>query len=945
MRDGLGPIDGRARACSTCVRRIAPTTMKRNSGFSAIPDCVRALWAKSDQNAGHGLLAHMLDVAAVTDVLLGFEPGQTLVNMARDLGLSPAHARRWIAALVGLHDFGKAIPGFQAKWHGGAQVCRDAGLPFEPLRALQCDRHSLATQALLPELLSHVCGADPDWCRRVVQAISAHHGFHFLQTDVDQNGPVRQPAEWFAARQSLLEIYWSALAPEGEPPNRPCEFPAINWLAGLVSAADWIGSNTDWFPMGERCQDFDGYWEDARARARVALTAIGWREWRPLLAETQSVDTLLSRIVGRRDLTPRALQIVGDALLQEARGPALLLVEAPMGEGKTELAFLAHLRLQHRNSHRGLYVALPTQATGNALFTRACTFVHAFSAGPQDIQLQHGGAAMNEEFARLRAVGDDPASESLSASAWFGQRKRPMLSPYGVGTLDQALYSVLNVKHHFVRLWGLGNRVVVLDEVHAYDLYTSGLIEALLRWLKALGSSVILMSATLPRDRRRALLAAWGCAAASDEVDDVPYPRLMLADTRGIWPRHVSARKLKPIALAGLGIDLQMLAKHALAQLREGGCGVVIVNTVRRAQDLHQIVWAEMAGDTAFADAPLLLFHARFPADQRRGIEERVLSMFGQGVPRPARALLIATQVVEQSLDIDFDFMVSDLAPVDLLLQRAGRLHRHDRKDRPGAHADARLWVAGLLPEALPDMKSTAWGFVYHPYILGRTWALLCQVQTIHLPEDIDRMVQQVYDSAVPLPCGIDESIQNTLDVDELGRFLCEQQDLRQRALNIVIDPRSEPERAYENKPEGLEEDELGMGLTNRTRVGEDSRTLIPVYEGEGGRWHVTGDDIGFDPSLPLPPGMAKRLYDRQIKCNARTARRYFDQIARPAAFDSHPLLRHAWPLVLRFADGVNVQAGLALDAVRGLVALKWEGGSRGPLPSIPAGAGNTYEQ
>jgi CRISPR-associated endonuclease/helicase Cas3 len=698
----------------------------------------------------------------------------------------------------------------------------------------------------------------------------------------------------------------------------------VNWLAGLVSTADWIGSNTDWFPMGERFDDFDAYREDARRRAQAALTAIGWYRWRPLLDQPADVTTLLSRIVRRDNISPRPLQTVGDTLLHEAKGPALLLVEAPMGEGKTELAFLAHLRLQQRNAHRGLYVALPTQATGNALFKRACTFLDAFSAGRQDIQLQHGGAGMNEDFAKLRAVGDDPANESLSASAWFGQRKRPMLSPYGVGTVDQSLYAVLNVKHHFVRLWGLSNRVVVLDEVHAYDLYTSGLIVALLSWLKALGSSVVLMSATLPTARRRELLAAWGGEAAARSGGDVPYPRLTLTDDRGIRSMSVGARKMAPITLSGLGTDITELASHALAQLREGGCGVVIVNTVKRAQALYQHLRDGMASDEAFADIQLLLFHARFPADQRQGIEERVLQLFGNGESRPARALLIATQVVEQSLDIDFDFMVSDLAPVDLLLQRAGRLHRHDRREaRPAVHAVARLWVAGLLPGALPDMKSTAWGFVYHPYILGRTWALLCQEQTIRLPDDIDRLVQQVYDSSVPLPCGIDEDVQARLDVDELGRYLCEQQDLRQRARNIVVDPRGEPERVYENKPQGLEEDELGMGLTNRTRMGEDSRTVIPVYAGEDGRWHVAVSDAGFDPGLPLPPGMAKRLYDRQIKCSGRTAKDHFAALVRPAAFDAHPLLRNAWPLVLAPEDGTNAEARLTLDLERGLINLK----------------------
>lgn len=906
--------------------------------FADLPPAVRALWAKSDETSGHGLLAHMLDVAAVAEEIIAMEPASTLAWAARALGLHPSHTRRWLAAHVGLHDFGKGIPGFQAKWLPGMQACQAAGLAFEPARALLCDRHSLATQDLLTDLLPEMTGADPDWCAPVIQAISAHHGFHFSQEAVNNGGPIEQREPWIQTRRQLIQVYWSILAPEGQAPESACDFPVVNWLAGLVSTADWIGSNTDWFPMAERRPDFAGYWDDARARARSALAAIGWRSWRPLISGEPALDGLLSRVVGGRSLTPRPLQTVGDALLRDAQGPALLLVEAPMGEGKTELAFLAHLRLQQRNGHRGLYVALPTQATGNALFKRACTFLNEFAQGPTDIQLQHGGAGMNEDLARLRAVGDDPTHESLSASAWFGQRKRPMLSPYGVGTVDQALYAVLNVKHHFVRLWGLGNRVVVLDEVHAYDLYTSGLIEDLLRWLKSLGSSVILMSATLPEARSRALLAAWG---APDPEAQADYPRLTLADAQGARTRHVPARAMAPIAVAGLGSDVALMATHALHQLRGGGCGVVIVNTVRRAQALYEQLKAMVASDLELAGVPLLLFHARFPANQRQGIEEQVLNLFGKDVPRPQRALLIATQVVEQSLDIDFDFMLSDLAPIDLLLQRAGRLHRHAREDRPALHARPRLWVAGLLPDGLPDMTGTAWGFVYHPYILGRTWALLCRQQTLRLPDDIDRLVQQVYDTTVSLPSGLDEHIVERLDVDELGRYLCKQQDLRQRAMSIAIDPRSEPAVAYRGKPEGLEEDELGLGLTNRTRVGEDSLTLIPVYAGEGDRWHIAIGDAGFVPGQALSAAIAKRLYDRQVKVSGHALRTALEQLPRPVAFDSHPLLRHAFPLLLDL-KGTNAALRLRLDAELGLLSLKvGEGG--GPLPSGPADAGSRF--
>lgn len=899
--------------------------------FSALPGQLRALWAKSDEARGHGLLAHLLDVAAVTEVMLRLEPGETRKMMAASLGLPEADAVRWVAALAGLHDLGKAIPGFQAKWPEGQRADEGVGMRFAPTAALHCDRHSLATAALLVPLLQRVSGAQFLWCLHVVQAVSAHHGYHFTSTEVSDGAPSYEPSEWSMVRDALLDAYWTVLAPEGLPAIGECNLPIVNWLAGLTSAADWIASNPRWFPLGERCDDLDAYHRDALRLAVRALPQLGWHPWRCLLGEPAAVEQLLPRIVGRPDVVPRPLQQIGDALLHQAQGPALLLVEAPMGEGKTELAFLAHLRLQAANGHRGLYVALPTQATGNALFKRTRTFLQAFASGPLDLQLVHGGAAMNDELAELRGLGElrgvgDVPADTLTANAWFGQRSRPLLSPYGVGTVDQALYSVLNVKHHFVRLWGLSNRVVVLDEVHAYDTYTSGLIDALLRWLKALNCSVVLMSATLPQARCRELLQAWGVNEAPAAL---PYPRLMLADAQGVRSEHVAARQLAPIELLGLGSATEALADAAMAQVRQGGCGALIVNTVSRAQSLYTLLKERLA-QLELGDTALLLFHARFPADDRQALETEVLRRFGPQGDRPARALLVATQVAEQSLDIDFDFMLSDLAPVDLLLQRAGRLHRHQRKNRPIAHAQARLWVAGLLPEALPDFKGTAWGFVYDPYVLGRTWALLTREAVLNLPGDIDRLVQAVYDNDHELPDDIEPSARAFIEVEAYGAHRADVKAYEQLAANIVIDPLAEVHHAYDGRPRGHEEDESGLGLTNSTRQGQESITLVPVCVGDDGLWHVRDGDAGFDPEKPLPASTARALYGRQIKVSRKGIVKHFQAQPLPVSFAGHALLRQMHPL--RLSKGAGLDVTLRLDGEMGLV---WNG--EGEAPASPS--------
>ncbi|TBV04966.1 CRISPR-associated helicase Cas3' [Stutzerimonas kirkiae] len=880
--------------------------------FSALSAPAHAIWAKSGDDAGHGLLAHLLDVAAVVETQLELEPGSTSNWAAAALGVEPETVGRWLAALAGLHDFGKAVPGFQAKWPEGMRAALGSGLPF-PASACGMDRHDLASAALLGRELHGFDIAGHGWLQAVVQAVSAHHGYHFLPDEINRGRPLGEPHEWGCARREILDAFWQVLAPQGCPQSDELSLSMVNWLAGLTSAADWIASNPRWFPLGERGLDaLDGYYDDARRLARQALADIGWRTYLRLLDGPAGTDDMLARIVARPGLIARPLQRVGDRLLQQVHGPALLLVEAPMGEGKTELAFLAHLRLQAANDHRGLYVALPTQATGNALFERALTFLRQFAGGSLDVQLVHGGAAMNEGVRHLRdihlqGVGDD-REESLSASAWFAQRKRPLLSPYGVGTVDQALFAVLNVKHHFVRLWGLGNRVVVLDEVHAYDTYTNGLIVVLLRWLRALDCSVVLMSATLPAARRNELLRAWG--VSGQVVPELAYPRLLLADDGGIRGEHFAARPLAPIHLGCVAEGVEVLAEAAIEQLDGGGCGALIVNTVDRAQRLYRYL-CERLGD----GVELLLFHARFPADQRAARERQVLDAFGTTGTRPERALLIATQVAEQSLDIDFDFMLSDLAPVDLLLQRAGRLHRHDRS-RPASHRQAHFRVAGLGHEALPELKDTAWAYVYDAYILLRTWALLRDEAILDLPGDIDRLVQAVYGDD-PLPEGLEEVVRERIETESYGEYLAKVKNERLAAQHIAIDPDEEWQSAYLNRPRGNEEGE-GTGLENRTRLGSESITLIPLEEVEGG-WCVRPGEASFAPDQPLSDSLARRLYDRQLKVSRTALVKRFKCVEVPLAFQ-HPLLRNCYPLPLRQGRYEEGSLRLCLDDRLGLV-------------------------
>ncbi len=881
-------------------------TYPKWSRFDALSPAARAIWAKSGDSHGHSLLAHMLDVAAAAEAILSLEPPSTLEWAVKHFGLPRDTAWRWLAAIIGLHDFGKAIPGFQAKWNEGMLIDRAAGLDFSD-SSLRADDHACATAALLSQVLHGVGGMSVSWVKHVVQAISAHHGYHYLATQHQAGKPLGEGPGWDVVRQDIFQTYWRVLSPQGSPSVRQLSLPAVNWMAGLTSTADWIASNVEWFPLGERHPSLVGHFRHARRLGRRALRDIGWVPSPPLLSEQDTTANLLTRVLAR-PVPPRPLQLVGDELLTGAGGPTFVLVEAPMGEGKTEFAFLAHLRLQARNGHRGLYVALPTQATSNAMFDRTNTFLDAFVKSRTDIQLVHGGASLNDRVRHLKGI-DASSKESLSTSSWFSRRRRPMLSPYGVGTVDQALFAVLNVKHHFVRVWGLANRVVVIDEVHAYDQYTSGLVVTLLRWLKALGCSVVLMSATLARRDRLKLMEAWDISPA--QVPELAYPRVLVADEKEVRGANFTARPLAPIHVHAISEDMDALVDKARQLVAAGGCGCVVLNTVTRAQQLYQVL-----RDSVDEEVDLLLFHARFPAEDRAALEREVLNRFGAAGTRPKRALLIATQVAEQSLDIDFDFMLSDLAPVDLLLQRAGRLHRHARP-RPAAHAKACLYVAGLQGDQLPDLKGTAWEYVYHPYILGRTWALLRQESVLDLPGDIERLVQAVYGDAC-LPDDLDGQAREFIEVKAYGAYLGDQQT-KTMLTQVAIHPDEQPQDAYTNRLRGYEAgEEDGLGLPNTTRLGDDGVVVVPVIASADG-WHVEAGDVAFSPNVPASDVVAERLYARQVRLSRKGVVQHFLASPRPVAFE-HPLLRNAWVMPLVDGRYLNGEVRIRLDPTLGVV-------------------------
>jgi len=849
------------------------------------------LWAKSGDDAWHPLLAHMLDAAAAAHEILLREPASTRQLCARDFNLVEMAALPWIYGLGGLHDLGKASPAFQSRWPPGAARDRAVGLTWSLMNPPENVPHGLITQWALDVILAE-WGWMPHAAAKVADAVGCHHGFRATGTLLDLWPRETGNRPWDEVRRELVRIIFetvgAALPP---PPIADLSADAFMRLAGLTSFADWIASSLPFTPLEEPI----AYYAQTRERVRRTLTAIGWHARTPLMVTPAPFDETFAYLgTGDRPFRARPLQTAVAELLEDVTAPLLLVIEAPMGEGKTEAAFYAHLRLQAALGHRGMYVALPTKATGNMMFTRALEFLRALGVSrPIDLQLLHGAALLNEEYQGIRIHGNTlrDVEDTVGAAEWFGHRKRGLLSEYGVGTVDQALFSVLNTSHQFVRLWGLGNRTVIIDEVHAYDTYTSGLIQALVRWLHSLGSSVIVMSATLPAAKRVELLQTFD----GTEGSPGPYPRVTRVLNGDTEIRSFVARPQPELTLRPARPDVSELAALARALADPGGCVACLVNTVDRAQNLYR----QLMG----SGIPLHLFHARFAAEDRQRIEVEIARLFGRNpTARPERAILIATQVVEQSVDLDFDVMITDLAPVDLVLQRAGRLHRHDRPvaARRG-HLTPVLYVAGLTETDDPPVLGAPYYFdaVYDRYVLLRTWAALRRTRCLILPGDIDRYVQIVYgaeDLTQGLPVGVQAMFADAKR--ELDAAMA-----RDESDAEAVSIGSPDDRTWET-PTDLrrrEEDESGYFLMAVTRKGRPSATVIPLYAVPGG---YALDREGLERvQLDQPPSLedAIRIYLRSISVSRPEIVRGVKQSSAPRrpGWERSPLLRNCYPLIL----------------------------------------------
>ncbi len=812
-----------------------------------------SFWGKADHglpgSTYHLLPFHSLDVAACGVVLLERCP-LLRSRLERACDLAGQDLRGWLLFLLATHDIGKFADGFQSLRSDlmdrlqGTSRC--PGYP---------ERHDTLGYRLWVELLSPALVDRPgfwapendDWRLDVLpawlQPICGHHGrppkWVNPGCDLRRQFPslVREAAERLVTDLAVIFL------PDGLPASvfegHDDEIRRASWLvAGWATAADWIGSNVDWFPYESQPIPLPEYWcSVALPRAEHAVAASGMIEVAAAVPPGLSaMFTHVSR--------PTPLQALAESLPLPGE-PQLLVLEEVTGGGKTEAALVLAHRLMANGLAAGLYFALPTMATANAMHRRLQAVFHQLFEpdGTPSLVLAHSRQRLYFALERSRpGLGDSEAEPTASqdCSRWLSDsRKKALLAQVGVGTIDQALLAVLPVRHQSLRVLGLAPKVLIVDEVHACDAYVLRLLARLLELHAALGGSALLLSATLAADQRQELAAAFarGRGYGAPSAAGSAYPLLThLAAGRleehPVAARPEMSRRVEVRFHRSAEAVLDSLAQH----LDAGACACWVRNTVGDALEGFD------AARARFGEARVRLFHSRFTVFDRRRIEDEVLSAFGpESGPAERRGrLLVATQVVEQSLDLDFDFLVTDLAPVDLLIQRAGRLRRHRRSLAGGRQEDEERGPVGLEvlapePGAEPGERWFAemfprGAFVYEDH--GRLWLgakWLEEHSGFSLPEDAREMIEHVYAREAPIPAALAARSRRAE-----GESLADKALAHQNALRLEAGYQA---TAIDWPDDALTPTRLGETTVMLCLLREEAGRLLPWHKGEPYAW------------------------------------------------------------------------------------------------------------
>ncbi len=706
-------------------------------------------WAKTtqDNNLGISVENHMQIVGSIATEIAKLYP-----SILEKYSIKSEQ----IGFIASLHDIGKISPGFQRKSQKWLEIHNlvksDQNYDW---KATTEPNHSKVTQDVLSQLLfsdTH----EKETSSFISMLLGAHHGRITETPNICERDNLHSESisgiDWEAER---IKVYHSLVKRFNTTLSRlniNDDSPLLWWIAGIVTISDWIGSDENYF---QNTMD-DCYDKNINSVQKV-VDHIGFKT--PEIKKDLSFTDIFP-------FSPNELQIKAEQIIQ---APGIYVIEAPMGIGKTEAAFWASYKLLEKGLVNGIYFALPTQITSNRIHHRMDSFLEKILFHKNRTMLIHSNSwllNLETEFNPSKTIPEDYQSSSLhgfgadarSGYDWFVSSKRSLIAPFGVGTVDQSLMGVIGVKHFFVRRFALAQKVVIIDEVHSYDIYTGSLIDELAQVLVSLQCVVIILSATLSGRRRNTILKMESEDLPLKEQIELPYPMITQKNISGITSatpvdtttsKNVSVCFMDDRSAQSLSIDL--------AENRKG-LVLWIADTVKSAQKTYKKLRdAKNQNPNLAFDIGLL--HSRFPFWKREELENIWMGKFGKDRKIKNGAILVSTQIVEQSVDLDADLIISELAPTDMLLQRMGRMWRHTRINRPIPKPEFIILkekhsIDQYLSMSSMDIKKSIGdkGYVYKPFVLLRTLSLWRDIHSINLPKDIRYLIEHTYSELDDMP-------------------------------------------------------------------------------------------------------------------------------------------------------------------------------------------------
>lgn len=940
-------------------------------------------WGKSQGLlVPYPLARHLLDAAAMALYLWdNYLSDSQRRHIASGFGVTDAGQARALTALcAGLHDVGK-LSGFAFCDARGRAGLSDALLEDKGQIGAETRRHEVVGMECIPAVLEALGFENEEVVEWLAQIIGGHHGqFHRFDENRAYNRAYQARAggpAWARQRIAHGSAVFDVLGTPKEPEGLGEETPSASVLVtGVVILADWLVSQECYLKRRQRHlgsdlrQHFAQSCRDAEGLAQEAGLVPTELE-RKAFAEAYGVDG------APNPLQRSVLEELAPAVAARHQGggapgkAGIMLVTAAPGDGKTETALEAERVLSAVFGTRGFAFLLPTMATSNQMHGRVAKALYRQEGAGSALTLVHSMAWLNADYAdeelesavrvlgceqeaeKGRAARGEKLRQELAATRpvrWLRGAKRPLLAQYAVGTIDQALMAVLPVRHNALRLLALSGKTFIVDEAHAYDPYMQVLLGRLLNWLGAYSVPVVLLSATLPASVSDRLIKEYlrGAGIAESELRNsypAPYPGWVYVDAES-GDSTVISDGLQQEQAEQRPMELQIQVEPVTSQQAEGGesrlaaierllrpvnaaaggCALVVCNTVAEAQETYEHLRYRFKGE-----GELELLHARFPGDVREECTEKVTSGMGRKGPRPKRKVVVATQVVEQSLDLDADVVISDLAPLALLLQRAGRCWRHEtwwsQHGRPGGRPRP-AWAAGprlvvLDPVAGDGQVPERWGEVYPEFLLTETSALLREYdgQAMSIPDEVQDLVERVHGDQ---PDRFHWDTPQDSYLAYLGDT-CAQESL---GRSIVIPRAGNVESLHELHREAGTEEEWQAA----TRLGAESVRVLCVYQQANGALTL---DLDGQTALPVPDDdgrfAAKDVRDAMVKTIPARADWFQGAAAGleahcpPDSWQEHPMLGDLVLLRLPVRDGAAgaVQVGtksMRLDKKLGLV-------------------------